>query len=324
MAKYGINSEAVELLNTLSQSLGSSMNDIVAANRNLKSQIIGMMDELGIYGMDIYSLVLKMGDICESRGDDIELLSQKLQKKASDIESLLALGLDGGMQSGVVSEGGQFARVNQNGSSSTYNRVRNSLERKKVEHNPISFCGNNRSFDEIVSSLGGGDETDGSCSSLAFAYAGNKAGYNVLDFRDGNSREYFSSNSSISQIAELPGVDSKIVYGKDDVSCADQLLSEMQSNKEYYLATGQHAAIVRMNNGHSEYLELQSAYDNGWHVLHDERLIKRFGCGINKTDYPNFLIDVDSLAGSSEFLDILGYINTDENNQRKGESGHVK
>ena len=125
-------------------------------------------------------------------------------------------------------------------------------------------------------------------------------------------------------VEHLPGVDSKVVYGRDDVACADQLLSEMKSGKEYYLATGQHASIVRLNNGHYEYLELQSANDNGWHLLHDGRLFDHFDCDINKVEYPNFLIDVDSLVNSKEFLDLLGYINTAEDKQKKGESGHVR
>ncbi len=125
-------------------------------------------------------------------------------------------------------------------------------------------------------------------------------------------------------IVGLPGVDAKIGNGCNDIECVDRLLSEMEPGKEYYLATGQHASIVRLNNGHYEYLELQSATDNGWHILHDARLYDRFGCGINRVGYPNFLIDVDALAQCHEFLDILEYINTAESEQRKGESGHVR
>lgn len=215
-------------------------------------------------------------------------------------------------------------RVSYDNASGSYQKVRDALEGKKVEHRPISKIGQGRTYEEIVARLGGGDKTRGSCSSLAFAYAGNKAGYDVLDFRDGNSCSYFSNNNSILTIAALPGVESKVVYGRDDVACADQLLSVMQPGKEYYLATGQHASIVRLNNGHYEYLELQSALDNGWHLLHDGRLFDRFGCDINKVEYPNFLIDVDSLGNCNEFLDLLGYINTAEESQNKGELGHVR
>ena len=36
------------------------------------------------------------------------------------------------------------------------------------------------------------------------------------------------------------------------------------------------------------------------------------------------LIDIESLRDSLEFQDILGYINTEEAQQMKGGSGHVK
>ena len=167
--------------------------------------------------------------------------------------------------------------------------------------------------------------TEGSCSSLAFAYVGNKAGYDVLDFRDGGSRRFFGANSSIEMITKLPGVSSETVFGKDDAESANQLLSTLIPGKEYYLATGLHAAIVRKNNGKYEYLELQSSSNNGWQELNDSVLATRFGCSCSKIlEFPNFLIDVDSLADSQEFLDILGYINTAETEQHKGESGHVK
>ena len=81
---------------------------------------------------------------------------------------------------------------------------------------------------------------------------------------------------------------------------------------------------MRLNHGHYEYLELQSAWDNGWHLLHDEILYHRFVCRKHIFSNPNFLIDIETLSKNDEFLDILGYINTDENSQARGESGHVR
>ena len=75
--------------------------------------------------------------------------------------------------------------------------------------------------------------TKGSCSSLALAYAGNRAGYVVYDFRDGQSREVFSSRSSIEQIANMDGVNSIILRGADDTACAQQLMSNMARGREY-------------------------------------------------------------------------------------------
>lgn len=170
--------------------------------------------------------------------------------------------------------------------------------------------------------------TEGSCSSLALAYAGNRAGYVVYDFRDGQSREVFSSRSSIEQIANLDGVNSVILRGTDDTICAEQLMSSMEPGREYYMATGAHAAVVRLSNeGIYQYLELQSGVpsENGWHPLTLSTLFSRFGCEDGQSrEYANYLIELDSLQNSSEFLDLLGYINTDESAQMRGASGHVR
>ncbi len=209
--------------------------------------------------------------------------------------------------------------------SKEYSSIINALNDANVEHRPIKLVDVPRTTDEIVNRLGGGDLTDGSCSSLAFAYAGNKAGYDVLDFRDGESREFFSANDSIQDIANLPGVSSKTIWGTDDIKCANELLAGMEKGKEYYLGTGLHASIVRNGDNGYEFLELQSANNNGWKTLDDTILENRFGCAPNNAkEYPNFLIDVDSLGKSEEFRDILGYINTAEESQVKGASGHVR
>lgn len=217
------------------------------------------------------------------------------------------------------------ARLDRSEASQVFSSVVTPLEQKGVEYRPLQSFGRERSSDEIVARLGGGDRTQGSCSSLAFAYAGNVAGYDVLDFRDGDSRSFFSKNSSIEMIANFPGVNALIFNGKDDLICANELLRSMQPGKEYYLATGLHASIVRKVDQHYEYLELQHPVTNGWHILTDQVLLDRFGCYVsNPVVYPNFLIDVDSLANNAEFLEILGYLNTSETEQHKGETGHVR
>lgn len=209
--------------------------------------------------------------------------------------------------------------------SNEYRSIVESLNDLGVNHRPIEKSDYDRSTRDIIDHLGGGDLTQGSCSSLAFAYAGNKAGYNVLDFRDGESRSFFSQNSSIGSIANLPNVDSRTVYGKDDINCANELIKSMLPGKDYYLATGQHASIVRKADNGYQFLELQSAHNNGWKTLDDNALQNRFGCASdNQYEYPNFLIDVDSLGNSAEFRDILGYINTTDNQQMKGVYGHVR
>lgn len=187
---------------------------------------------------------------------------------------------------------------------------------KGVEHRPIKLASEERSERQIISSISGDDRTEGSCSSLALAYAGNRAGYVVYDFRDGQSRVVFSLRSSIEQIANMEGVQSIILRGTSDIDCAEQLLSNMEPGREYYMGTGEHAAIVRLNNeGHYQYLELQGANpsDNGWFSLTQRELYQRFRCeDYHRTEESNYLIELDSLQSNAEFLNLLGYINTDE------------
>ena len=209
--------------------------------------------------------------------------------------------------------------------SKEYASILEKMDDAKVAYRPVELAAEQRSEADIINELGGGDLTEGSCSSLAFAYAGNKAGYNVLDFRDGNSRSFFSENASIQTIAELPGVDSRISYGTNDIACANNLLSGMEDGKEYYLATGLHAAIVKRAEDGYRFLELQSPDRTGWKPLDNDTLTYRFGCSSDSGyELPNFLIDVDSLGRSSEFRNVLGYINTAGNNQIKGGEGRVR
>lgn len=199
---------------------------------------------------------------------------------------------------------------------------------KEVEYIHVQAASPGRTEEQIVNDISGGDLTEGSCSSLAFAYVGNKAGYVVYDFRGGESRRVFSSRDMIGQIASMKGVKSVIKYGENDGICAELLMSQMQTGKEYYLATGRHAAIVRQNADVGyQYLELQNGNpsNNGWHPLTQQALYSRFACeDRHSTEWSNYLIDMDSLQGNAEFMSILGYINTDKSAQMKGENGHER
>ena len=220
---------------------------------------------------------------------------------------------------------GRFERLDKSLASDGYRSIVDRLEASGIDYLPIQTFERYRTQEDIIARLGGGDNTRGSCSSLAFAYAGNIAGYDVLDFRDGESRSFFSKNSSIVKIAELPGVDSLIQFGSDDISCTMRLLDNVTAGKEYYLATGQHVAVIRKVEGHFEYLELQHPTNNGWHILNESVLQRRFGCErFQDREYPNVLIDIDSLVENQEFLGILGYLNTSEYDQHKGIDGYVR
>lgn len=238
------------------------------------------------------------------------------------------------MTQAAVSNDSDTAEITSVGS--TLASVTNFMHRKKnvreslkgVAHRPIVRASVARSEQQIINSISGGDMTEGSCSSLALAYAGNRAGYIVYDFRDGQSRATFSSRHTIDQLANLDGVDSTIICGTDDTKCAERLMSTMEPGKEYYLATGAHAAVVRVTpERHYQYLELQSGTpsENGWHPLTLNALYARFGCEDGQYhEYANYLIELGSLQSNTEFLDLLGYINTDESAQRRGASGHVR
>ena len=127
-----------------------------------------------------------------------------------------------------------------------------------MEYNEVKQHDKAMSDDEIIKRLAGGDMTAGSCSSLAFAYIGNKCGYDVLDFRGGESRSYFGTNRDIKKILSLPGVDSNIEEYDKAIPNAIKILNSFELNEEYYFAAGKHAAIVRKTENGLQYLELQS------------------------------------------------------------------
>ena len=220
--------------------------------------------------------------------------------------------------------------------SEALQHIRQVCEENNVEHRPVQKLPQPLSSDEIIERIAGGDMTNGSCSSLAFAYIANKNGLDVLDFRGGSSQYVFSVNSNIKKMLELPGVQGSITMVKKEISGTMEVLNNLALNKEYYLATGKHAAIVRKVESGVEYLELQSKYENGWMPFDRygsmaATLDKRFGC--RKTVDRKFgkvweksvvLMDVESFNENAEFKEILGYINTALESQKKGMMGDVK
>ena len=200
----------------------------------------------------------------------------------------------------------------------------------KVEYNEVRKLQKELTTEEIIKKLGGGDQTKGSCSSLAFAYIGNRNGYDVLDFRGGISTEIFATTRNIVEIANLDGIESKVIKRANDYNAVKELLTFVEEKKEYYLETGKHAAIIRIGNRGFEYLELQSETENGFKKLDSSVLKTRFGCqtsysvGGIKFEKSNVLIEVDSCKNSEEFKNLLGYINTAKDKQNKGEGGYAK
>lgn len=211
-------------------------------------------------------------------------------------------------------------------------------ELEKIDHNEVQTLESALNSDEIWQRISGGDKTDGSCSSAAFAYIGNRCGYDVLDFRGGESQEFFAQDANIKMIAELPGVNKITVTDKKEIKAGIDLLNDLELGKEYYFSIGKHAAIVRRTIYGAEYLELQSAQQSGWQKFDGGRygtmantLYKRFGC--RKTvdrsfgkvwEQEAYAMEVDSFKDNDDFKHILGYLNTSGSNQKKGASGNVK
>ena len=199
------------------------------------------------------------------------------------------------------------------------------LPNSGIEAVPVTKWDHTPTFDEIVKSIGGADQTDGSCASVALAYAGNKGGYDVHDFRGGESRRFFGNKGNTTIIANLPGIDGKVITSASEISTANKLLKQMEDGHEYFLGVGRHASIVRKAQNGYEYLELQSATRNGWHELNDDILRWRFGALKRRNIALNArLIDVDNLANNDEFIEILKYINTAVDKQMKGVGGGIK
>lgn len=210
-------------------------------------------------------------------------------------------------------------------------QTRSLLEKSKVELREVMMLKEPLTQNEIIERIAGGDKTKGSCSSVAFAYSANKAGFDVLDFRGGISQAIFARRSTIEEIAGLTGVKSTTIKHLNDIEGVKLLMKEMETGKDYYLATGRHSSIVhKLSDGGFEYLELQSAAKNGFKPLNIKVLKERFGCKQSHSSYgikyelPNIMIDIESLGKNKEFIELMKYINTNATEQLKGIGGYAK
>lgn len=211
---------------------------------------------------------------------------------------------------------------------SPLNSVIEAVDKTKAKYLQVATASTPRTEDEIIQYLGGGDMTMGSCSSLAFAYAGNKGGMSVLDFRGGDSCKFFATSTNIKEITQKVG--GLVEKDTDDIKASIRLLKQVQKGKEYYFTTGAHAAIIRRTDNDFEYLELQSRTNNGWHKLDNEALKRRFRAKKQHTfrgmkyETTSELIDIDLLNADAGFRKMLGYINTEDSKQQKGAQGYSK
>ena len=140
------------------------------------------------------------------------------------------------------------------------------LSKEKIAYKQVEPLNRKITDDEIIRRISGGDKTKGSCSSLTYAYIGNKQGLDVRDFRGGNSQNFFSWRLNEELINRLEGVKTQVYYMKHECKDLAKKLKELnlEFGKEYRLTCGRHAAIIRNTESGYEYLELQSATKSGW------------------------------------------------------------
>lgn len=157
------------------------------------------------------------------------------------------------------------------------------------------------------------------------AYIGNKHGYDVLDYRGGNSQLLFAYKSTIKQMGDFEGVNLRTALAKDEIQATVDLLADCDKSKEYYLAVSEHAAVVKNINGKWHYLELQTEDENGWFELTPESLKERFGASSRRRKLREIMLyDTEELGNNPEFKTVLGYLNTNTENQVKGSGGYAK
>lgn len=220
------------------------------------------------------------------------------------------------------------------GSDEKYQKLLEGLKINGVDYRPVEQHKEKLTQEEIIKALAGGDRTKGSCASVGLAYMGQTNGWNVLDFRDGSSRNFFSRSSNLFNLSKMQGMVATYygdVAGKTSCTLANNFLKTCEAGKEYYLCVGRHASIVRKTDeGVLQYLELQSATRSGWTNFNGNpryTLTQRFGCSSSSGhgERWDFMLNItDSDFDNDEFKSLLGYINTAEESQVKGVSGTIK
>ena len=200
------------------------------------------------------------------------------------------------------------------------------LKKKNIAYRSPRKLKEELTTEDLITKLAGADKTDGSCMSLSLAYAANRNGLDVQDFRGGKSCDYFSQilKNKLRGWIESKAIASEI--NNSDPKAFDALKAHMKKDKEYILLFAQHAAVVRLNGKKFEYLELQSAFTNGFTQKPKRDILKRFGARLREgIKYrQSYLLDMDGVTADPEFKRLMGYINTKSDQQVKGEGGGEK
>ena len=275
----------------------------------------------------------KLIDLCNANSDVLRLDKQRLS-----LHGVLSVDKKGRLS--ITPKANKNANISH---TEAYNDILNrmKIDEYKIEYREVGLLKKSLTDDEIIKKLGGGDMTDGSCASLALAYTGNRCGFDVTDFRGGQSCEFFQYGSNIESIMNFNGAKGQIYKVKKQAFDTAKIIKELPKDKEYLLSVAKHVSIIKNTENGVMYLELQSYKENGWKYFASdgrttsETLMKRFGA--RKTEDKMKLggktiihekkvviLEVDSLKNNEEFKDILGYINTTTDKQKKGASGFAK
>ena len=142
----------------------------------------------------------------------------------------------------------------------------------------------------------------------------------------------FSGSAFLKSLSEMNGMKALTAQGASSMTVGNRLLKMVEAGKEYYLAVGRHAAIVRKNDaGVLQYLELQSKNRSGWTDFDGNpkyTLKTRFGCTQTSSAAStyDFMLDItdSDFTSNDDFRTLLGFLNTEENAQRKGIHGTIK
>ncbi len=161
------------------------------------------------------------------------------------------LGMRGKRTSNSVSSYKEWLKSKEKASSTQkseqYNKLKEYFEVFNVKQKTVEKLDTVLTSDKIISKLAGGDETCGSCVSLAFGYMGNRKGLDVTDYRGWNSCEAFALNINNSKVANLTGmVTMNIEKPASEIKDTIKVLKDnLETGKEYILMTGKHASVVR-------------------------------------------------------------------------------
>lgn len=218
-----------------------------------------------------------------------------------------------------------------------YNILKRDVEENNIRYVDVNKLKEPISEKEIIDKISGGDKTNGSCASLALSYCGNQVGFDVTDYRGGESQSVFSMRRSTECMCKMANADVQKFLVKKEAPEVAKILNDIDLNRQYLLATGRHCAIVRRTEDGLQYLELQGNSGNGWWDFKkadpNKTLIDRFGCKktADKSKFSSrvfekevILAPVNTFKPTDDFKEMLGYINTQSSEQKKGEGGYAK